>query len=158
MPRFRMASGLRFTLELRRVGKIVFCSAGAGHRLRLKPEKFAQCADRSVPDEAQKSGPLRGHKGKGADACCSHSRFREHPLCDATWLVTKADSNSGTCRQNLTRAASPIRQAPHFQRENAKSRALDSDGSLELRNSSAPFRRDDRAINMPIRLKDSDER
>ena len=53
--------------------------------------------------------------------------------------------------------SSYIRQTPHFQRESAKPRALDSDRSLEHRCSSAPFRHDNVAINMPIAFKNSDE-
>jgi hypothetical protein len=86
-----------------------------------------------------KKRPLAGPKRKGADCLRFASRFREHPLCDATWLVAKADSKSGTCRRSLARAVSSFRQVPHFQRESAKSRALDSDGSLEPRHSSRPF-------------------
>ena len=54
-------------------------------------------------------------------------------------------------------SSSYIRQTPHFQRESSKTRALDSDGSLEHRCSSAPFCHDDVAINMPIVFKDSGE-
>jgi hypothetical protein len=100
---------------------------------------------------AQKKWPLAGPYRKGADACCSHLRFRERPLCDATWLVTKADSFA-----EYPAGASREQQAPFDKRltfsEKAQSRALDSDGSLELRYFSAPFRSHGGAINMPIAL------
>ena len=65
------------------------------------------------------------------------------------WLVHKADSKSPKCRRSLTRGVSFFGRVPHFQRESAQSCALDSNGSLEIRNSSHPFRNRMNAINMP---------
>ena len=60
------------------------------------------------------------------------------PSCDRIVWSTKADSKSQPFRRSLTRAVSLFGQVPHFQRE-APIVRLDSNGSLEIRNSSQPF-------------------
>jgi hypothetical protein len=53
----------------------------------------------------------------------NHSRFRETPLCNATWLITKADSTSGQAARASCEQQTPSDKRLTFN-EKAPSRAL----------------------------------